>query len=93
MVINIKCDCGNESFVPSYVTADVGQPVVFHNRDAVAHSIFAPDGAFNTGTIAGGGDSGVMTPPFGTHSYTCTAHPGMTGTLIVKPGDGGMGLD
>jgi plastocyanin len=70
------------SFSPDAATVQVGQAVVWHNADSIAHTATGTD--FDTGTIGPGQDSGPVTlSTDGSRPYHCTIHPSMTGTLTV----------
>ena len=70
------------SFSPASATVSLGQAVVWHNADAIAHTATGTD--FDTGTIDPGQDSvPIFFSAPGTRPYHCTIHPSMTGTLNV----------
>ncbi len=70
------------SFSPDSATVTVGQSVVWHNADSIAHTATGSD--FDTGTIDPGQDSAPVTfSTTGSRPYHCTIHPSMTGTLNV----------
>jgi plastocyanin len=66
------------------VMAAPGATVQVANLDSAAHTATADDGAFDTGSIAGG-DAGTIVAPAepGTYTYFCAIHPSMQGTLSV----------
>jgi plastocyanin len=70
------------SFSPDSATVNVGQSVVWHNADSIAHTATGID--FDTGTIDPGQDSTPVTfSTAGSRPYHCSIHPSMTGTLNV----------
>jgi plastocyanin len=71
------------------LTVAPGATVTVKNMDSVAHTLSDKNGAFDTGSIAGGG-SGTFTAPMtpGTYSLVCKFHPQMSGTLTVQAGAG-----
>jgi plastocyanin len=75
----------NFMFVPATLTVKPGATVTVVNHDAVAHTVTASKGAFNTGDIAPG-KTVTFTAPMtaGSFSYICNIHQYMTGTLIVS---------
>jgi len=76
----------NQTFSPNPATVRVGQRVAWQNADVLAHTATADGGAFNTGNIAGGATSGVMTmTAAGSFPYHCTIHPAMVATITVTP--------
>jgi plastocyanin len=83
MTITIEGINGNMSFSPNPASVKVGQQVVWHNADSITHTA---SGSFDTGTIAPGTTSKVITfSASGTISYHCSIHPSMVGTLNVTP--------
>lgn len=77
---------GNMSFSPNPATAKVGQKVAWRNSGGTTHTATADGGAFDTGSIANGGTSRLITMgTAGSFSYHCSFHPTMVGTLNVNP--------
>jgi len=74
------------SFTPASVTITRGGSVTWSNGNGVAHNVTfaATAGApANTGNFS----SGTVSRTFNTaggYSYSCTNHPGMTGTVTVQ---------
>lgn len=56
------------------------------NRDSVAHTLTADEGAFDTGSISGDGGEATFTAPEkpGRYPFHCEFHPFMKATLTVK---------
>jgi plastocyanin len=73
-------------FVPSPLTIDAGQTVTFVNLHDEAHTATGSD--FDTGIIQPGGTASVTFDTAGTFNYACQIHPEMTGTIVVRSGDG-----
>jgi plastocyanin len=72
-------------FHPASVSVKVGQKVTWKNEDTVDHNVTAKSGAKFMSQAFGGGGSYSYTPrAAGTIKYTCTLHPGMDGTLVVR---------
>jgi plastocyanin len=63
---------------------DVGDTVVWVNKDIVPHTVTDQDRAFDSGAIAAGSSWKLVAKTPGTFHYVCTLHPNMTGTLIVR---------
>jgi plastocyanin len=83
--INIVGQNGAQAFSPNPASFG-GQPVVFKNNDSVGHRIVLNDGTVDTGDIAPGATSRVVTmPPSGTN-YHCSIHPGMIGSVTAATG-------
>ena len=78
------------SFSPSNVVVQAGQSVAWKNNDSMAHTATQDGGAFDTGTIPGGGTSRSITINDTTAlKYHCSFHAGMTGALNGTSGGGG----
>lgn len=75
------------AFDPAKVTISAGGTITFHNDDTVAHTATAPNGAFDTGTIAPGKSVTVHLAAHakGTIHYICDIHQFMTATVNVAP--------
>lgn len=78
-------DIKNFAFSPKSLTVAPGATVTVTNQDAVAHTITAMQGGFNTGDIAPG-QSKTFTAPnaAGRYTYICSIHQYMTGMLTVS---------
>ena len=66
------------------VTAAPGGRVVVQNRDGVAHTVTAANGAFDTGIGAKATVNLVAPTAPGSYRFTCLIHPQMSGTLVVR---------
>ena len=75
---------GNRAYAPDDVTVAVGATVTWTNSDSVAHTSTADAGAWNSGTVAPGGQFSRVFETAGTFAYHCTIHPGMVGTVVVR---------
>lgn len=71
-------------FSSQTVTVKVGESVTWTNNDFVGHSATADDGSFDTGILAKGASKSITFSKAGTYTYHCSAHPNMTGTIIVQ---------
>jgi plastocyanin len=73
-------------FSPSTLTVKVGAPVKVINNDSVGHSVTSDDGtSFDTRILPQGQSAEFRAPTKpGSYPFHCTAHPMMTGTLIVE---------
>ncbi len=73
-------------FHPDNTTVRVGQKVTWTNDDSTDHNVTATGGAKFMSQAFGHGKTYSFTPrKAGTIKYVCTLHPGMNGTLVVKP--------
>ena len=60
-----------------------GTTITIENRDGVAHTWTASNGAFDSGSIAGGGSFQFTLDQAGAFDYVCTIHPTMQGSITV----------
>ena len=73
------------SYAPTVVTVNVGDAVVWVNKDPFPHTATSTAAGFDSKEI--GGDAGSWTytaTRSGDFPYVCTLHPTMTGVLRVK---------
>jgi plastocyanin len=56
--------------------------VVWHNIDSITHRVVLNDGSLDTGDIGAGASSRPMAINTGSHSYHCSIHPSMVGSLV-----------
>jgi plastocyanin len=71
-------------FDPNTVTVSPGTTVEFENNDGAHHTVTASDKSFDSGDLKPGQKwSHVFAAP-GTYAYSCTQHPEMTATVVVK---------
>lgn len=81
VVVHMK----NIRFDPQTTNAKVGDQVCWVNDDDVQHDAQADDGQFKSQLFGQGQTFTTKLTKAGTISYVCSVHPGMTGTLNVKP--------
>jgi len=74
----------NLSFQPASITVGRGSIIVWRNQDTVTHTVTAEDGSFNSGTIVVGDTFEQRFDKVKTYTYSCSIHPEMKGTIIVK---------
>jgi plastocyanin len=72
------------SFQPGTTTIAAGITVVWHNNDAVTHTVNARDKSFDSGSIAPGATYAFTFPKAGSFEYSCGLHPAMVGKVIVQ---------
>jgi plastocyanin len=85
VTITIRSQNGNQSFSPNPASAG-GQQVVFRNADTITHRVVLNDGGIDTGDIAPGATSAVMTMPAAGVTYHCLLHPSMVGAVTSATG-------
>jgi len=79
-LISILGERGSGSFAPN--PAPSGQQnLQWKNTDTETHHIVANDGSFDTGDIAPGATSSVVTMTSDGTNYHCTIHPTMIGSV------------
>lgn len=74
----------NSSFQPADITTGKGSLIVWKNNDAVSHTVTADDGSFNSGEIKAGGSFDQRFDYIKTYPYSCSLHPEMKGTIVIK---------
>ncbi len=75
----------NIQFSPKTITAKVGQKITWQNMDSVDHNVTAQSGAsFKSQDFGQGGTFSFTPTKAGTIKYSCTLHPGMDATIVVK---------
>ena len=72
------------AFSPNPINVSVGTTVTWVNTDNTAHTATSNTGAFNTGTIAAGGQASKQFTTAGSFPYHCSFHPGMVATINVQ---------
>jgi plastocyanin len=82
---SVEIEIVNSAFSPSYLEVPVGTTVTWTNKDTVPHTVSGEDLMFDDSSMLDFGKSfsQTFTEP-GTHSYHCSPHPNMTGTIVVK---------
>ncbi len=72
------------AYAPNPITVSVGGSVTWTNNDSTTHTSTADGGAWNSGSIAPGGQFSRTFPSAGVFAYHCTIHPGMVGTVTAQ---------
>ena len=85
----VEVDIREFKFQADTVRVEVGGTVRWINRDALAHTSTADDGAWESPLIGPGETYTKRFVEVGTFPYHCTPHPFMRGVVIVEPRDGG----
>jgi plastocyanin len=70
------------AFMPSQVTAHVGDTIEWVNADFVAHTATARDGAWDV-MMAPSATASVVLEAGSTVDYYCRVHPNMTGRITI----------
>jgi plastocyanin len=71
-------------FDPDSVTVTPGTTVEWDNDDGARHTITASDKSFDSGDLKPGQKWSHVFATAGTFTYSCTQHPEMQATIIVK---------
>jgi predicted lipoprotein with Yx(FWY)xxD motif/plastocyanin len=70
-------------FQPASLTVKAGTTVTWTNTGAVAHTVTASDGSFDSGHVAPGATFQHTFATAGTFTFHCAIHASMTGTVVV----------
>jgi hypothetical protein len=73
------------AFVPQNITVPLGSTITWHNLDPIAHTSTSDTPMWDSGSMAQGQAFSFTFNTPGVYSYHCTFHPGMTGTITVRP--------
>ncbi len=77
-------DIANFSFMPDPVNVKAGAQLTWTNQDSALHTIVADDGSFQSTTLNKGQKFSQTVAAPGSHSYHCSIHPFMKGTIVVQ---------
>jgi plastocyanin len=77
------------SYRPSSVTVRVGDTVTFVNDDEIPHD--AVGSGWSTTLLTQGQSDAVTFSRAGTYRFTCSLHPQMSGSIVVRAASGGGG--
>ena len=72
------------AFTPATLEITAGTTVEWTNDDPLPHTVTTPDGGFDSGLIASGRKWRRTFAVAGTYRYSCTPHPFMRGTIVVR---------
>jgi plastocyanin len=72
------------AYAPARIEVAAGTTVEWTNQDPLAHTVTADDGSFDSGLIAPGGRWRRTFDTPGEYPFTCTPHPFMKGTVVVR---------
>ena len=81
-------DTTSTGFTPSTITVVIGvnNTVEWKNNDDTPHTVTAVDKSFDSGNLNAGDVFTYTFTTSGTYQYSCSYHPWMKGTVIVKAG-------
>lgn len=72
------------AYLPKRIEITAGTVLVWRNDDPLAHTVTAADKSFDSGLIQGGATWRRAFSKPGTYQITCTPHPFMKATIVVK---------
>jgi plastocyanin len=71
-------------FTPTTLTVNAGAEVSWVNKDDEPHSVVSDTGLFRSGALDTDESFSFKFDKPGTYHFTCSIHPRMVGTIIVK---------
>jgi len=71
-------------FAPTSLTVAAGSTVTWTNRDDEPHSVVSASGLFRSGALDTNESFSFRFDKPGTYRYTCSIHPRMVGTIVVR---------
>jgi plastocyanin len=71
-------------FAPTMLTVSVGSKVTWLNKDDEPHTVVSDTGVFRSGAIDTDESFSFTFDKPGTYHFTCSIHPRMVGTIVVK---------
>ena len=74
----------NRQFVPARLVVKVGTQVLWINEDGTTHIPVDDNNEFRVGIVGPGGAGSFEFDNPGIHSFHCSIHPSMKGTLVVQ---------
>jgi len=81
----VRATMKNLTFIPRRLEIVAGTTVVWKNDDPLDHTVVAEDRSFDSGLIRSGATWHRTFNRPGTYQLTCTPHPFMKVTVVVKP--------
>ena len=75
-------DILNFEFTPKFLAVDVGDKVVFTNKDVVPHTVSSVNADWGSGNLVKDAEWTFNVTQRGDLNYFCKHHPVMQGTLI-----------
>jgi plastocyanin len=74
----------NFMFMPTTLTVNAGAEVSWVNKDDEPHTVVSDTGLFRSGALDTDETFSFKFDKPGTYHFTCSIHPRMVGTIIVK---------
>jgi plastocyanin len=74
----------NFMFMPTTLTVKAGDKVTWVNKDEEPHTVVSDTGMFRSGAMDTDGSFSFKFDQPGTYHFTCSIHPRMVGTIVVK---------
>jgi plastocyanin len=71
-------------FAPTTLTVSAGTQVTWVNKDDEPHTVVSDTGAFRSGAMDTNESFSFKFDKPGTYHFTCSIHPRMVGTVVVK---------
>ena len=71
-------------FMPATLTVNAGAAVSWVNKDDEPHTVVSDTGLFRSGALDTDESFSFKFDKPGTYHFTCSIHPRMIGTIIVK---------
>jgi plastocyanin len=79
-----KIEVKDFMFSPTTLTVSVGSKVIWVNKDDEPHTVVSDTGVFRSGAIDTDESFSFTFDKPGTYHFTCSIHPRMVGTIVVK---------
>lgn len=79
-----KIEVKDFMFMPTTLTVSAGSKVIWVNKDDEPHTVVSDSGMFRSGAMDTDESFSFTFDKPGTYHFTCSIHPRMVGTIIVK---------
>ena len=79
-----RIEVKNFMFMPATLTVKAGDQVTWVNKDEEPHTVTSDTGMFRSGAMDTDGSFSFKFDQPGTYHFTCSIHPRMVGTIVVK---------
>ena len=80
----VRAGIRNFAYTPARIEVDAGTTIQWTNDDQLAHTVTATGGGFDSGLIQPGQSWSHTFDAPGTYDFSCTPHPFMKGTVVVR---------